>query len=448
MRPLTATTPKATAEAAAIAATEAAADEAGTGAPVEAASEPPQVATRSWFWRYWAGSTVSRVGTAVTTVALPLAALNLAHATSFEVGAVTAAGFAAWAIVGLPAGVLVTRLPLRGTQIAMDVVRAAALATIPVAWWLASVTVVQLVAVALVVGLASVVFDVGNATMLPFLVSKEELTARNSLTSATESVTTLAGPSLGGALVQAVGAAVSIVVDVASYLISAFLLRNLPRPPRVETAARGGKGAIRASIREGWQFLMREPIQRANLWLATAINFVCGALIALTPLFLVRTLTLAPASVGAVMATEGVGSLLGASLTPRLTRRIGTGRALVWAALALPLSFALMPAAGHGWGVAVFVLGNAAFAATVVVSSIVARTYRQIATPTELLPRVVATVRFVSWGVIPLGALAAGAVASWAGPRAALWWTMAAAVAVPVAVLSSPIRTRRDIADG
>ena len=120
----------------------------------EAAGAAPTAPT-SWFWRYYTGSTVSRVGTAVTTVALPLTALAAAHATSFEVGAVTAAGYAAWAVVGLPAGVLVGRLPLRETQIAMDLVRAAALASVPLAWWLASVTVAQLVVVALIVGVAS-----------------------------------------------------------------------------------------------------------------------------------------------------------------------------------------------------------------------------------------------------------------------------------------------------
>ncbi|ACU74257.1 major facilitator superfamily MFS_1 [Catenulispora acidiphila DSM 44928] len=387
----------------------------------------------------------------MTTVALPLTALAAAHATSFEVGVVTAAGYAAWAVVGLPAGVVVGRLPLRGTQIAMDLVRAGALVSVPVAWWFGSVTVAQLVVVALVVGVASVVFDVGNATMLPFLVGKEELTARNSLTSGAEAVTTLAGPSVGGALVQAVGGAVAIVVDVVSYLVSAFLVRNVPRPPRSsqspQVGAGSAKGSIRASIREGWHFLIREPVQRANLWIATSMNFVCGALLALTPLFLVRTLGLSAAWVGATMATEGVGSLLGASLTPRLTRRIGTGRALLAVSLMLPLSFAPMPLAGRGWAAGVFALGNAAFAGMVVVASIVARTYRQIATPTELLPRVMATVRVVSWGVIPIGALAAGSVASWYGPRAALWCTAVATLAVPTLVLTSPIRTRREMSE-
>ena len=415
-----------------------------TATPAATVATP--AAARSWFWRFFAGSLVSRVGSAVTTVALPLAALQLAHASSFEVGLITAAGYAAWALIGLPAGVLVGRLPLRGTQIAMDLVRAAALASVPLAWWFGSVTVAQLAIVALVVGLASVVFDVGNSTMLPFLVSKEELTSHNSLFSGSEAVTNLAGPSLGGTLVQTVGAATSLMLDVISYLASAFLLRNLPRPPRTDTAGTP-KTTIRSSIREGWQYVIHEPIQRANLWYATAMNFVCGALMALTPLFLVRTLGLTSASVGAMMATEGLGSLLGATLTPRLTRRIGTGRALVATSLALPVSFALMPTAGHGWGVAMFALGNAAFAAMVVVGSIVARTYRQTATPTALLPRVAATVRFVSWGVIPLGALAAGAVASWDGPRTALWCATAATIAVPAVILSSPIRTRRDIAE-
>jgi hypothetical protein len=295
---------------------------------------------------------------------------------------------------------------------------------------------------------ASVVFDVGNSTMMPFLVGKEELTARNSLTSGAEAVTTLAGPSLGGALVQAVGAAATIVVDVVSYLMSAFLLRNVPRPPKAVAVAGSAGTSIRASIREGWHYLVHEPIQRANLWNATAMNFICGAQMALTPLFLVRTLGLSPAWVGAAMAAEGLGSLLGASLTPRLTRRIGTGRALLASALALPFTFALLPLAGHGWAAGLFALGNAAFAGTVVVASIVTRTYRQTATPTDLLPRVMATVRVVSWGVIPIGALAAGAVATWSGPRAALWWTAAATLVVPIVVLTSPIRTRRDIAEG
>src|SRR6476469_2460664 len=85
------------------------------------------------FWRFWAGSTVSQVGDAVTTVAMPLLAVQVLDATTFQVSLIAAAGYLAWILIGLPAGVIVSRLPLRETQVAMDLLRGAAVASIPVA---------------------------------------------------------------------------------------------------------------------------------------------------------------------------------------------------------------------------------------------------------------------------------------------------------------------------
>ena len=146
------------------------------------------------FWRYWSAMTVSSSGTAVTAVALPLVAVSTLHASAFEVSLLTAATYLAWAVIGLPAGVFVQRLPLRATQVAMDVIRAVAIGSVPVAWWLGHLTMAHLVGAALVISLANVVFDVGTATFLPSIVSREELTARNSLVSATHSATTARRP--------------------------------------------------------------------------------------------------------------------------------------------------------------------------------------------------------------------------------------------------------------
>src|ERR1044072_9483618 len=184
-----------------------------------------------WFWRYWAGSTVSGVGDAVTLVALPLLAVLHLHATSFEVSLITAASFCAWILIGLPAGVVVLRLPLRGTQVAMDLIRGLALLSLPLAALFDVLSLLQVVAVALVVGFATVVFDIGNSTFLPSIVPEEELVARNSLVSASAAGVQLGGPALGGALVQAFGAPATLLVDVISYLASAALPRSLSRRP-------------------------------------------------------------------------------------------------------------------------------------------------------------------------------------------------------------------------
>lgn len=391
------------------------------------------------FWRYWTASTVSGAGDAVTSVALPLIAVGALGAGGFEVGLITAAGFAAWILIGLPAGVLVHRLPLRGTQVAMDLVRAAAIASVPVAAAFGVLRLAQLIAVALLVGLATVVFDVGNSTFLPSVVAKEELTSRNSLTSGTAAVNQLAGPSLGGVLVQVVGAAATLVVDAVSYLVSAALLRTLPRPEGASEHRGGGSGTF-ALVREGLQYVVHHRAVGPCVAMATAVNFVCGGLTALTPVFLVRTLDAPAAVVGALIAAEGVGSLVGAALTPRLSAAVGNARALVLAGGFGACAALLMPLAGGGTGLLLFAAGNAGFAAGVVVLSILTRTHRQATTPPDLLPRVMATVRFISWGAIPVGALTAGAASALWGNRGALSLVCGMAFVAPVIHLAGPLR--------
>lgn len=410
----------------------------------EERERPDGAARAAVFWRYWGASTVSGIGDAVTSVALPLLAVLVLHASAFEVSLVTAASFVSWLLIGLPAGVLVHRLPLRGTQVAMDLVRAVAVASVPVAAALGVLSLPQLIVVALVAGLASVVFDVGNSTFLPSLVGKEELTARNSLTSGTRAATQLGGPSLGGVLVQVLGAAASVVVDAVSYLLSAALMATLPQV--AHPAQEGPRRGVGEMIREGWRYVVRHPVIGPCAADATAVNFVCGGLMALTPVFLAGTLDAPPALVGALIATEGLGTLVGAALTPRIVARLGSGRALRRAAVAAPCFAALLPLAGHSAALGLFALGNAGFAGSVVVTSIVTRTYRQTATPPELLPRVMATVRFISWGAIPFGALTAGGAAALWGNRVSLALMAVLCTVSPAVLLASPVRRMRDLA--
>lgn len=395
------------------------------------------------FWRYWSAMAVSQTGTAVTAVALPLVAVTALDASAFEVSLLTAATYLAWVLIGLPAGVFVQRLPLRGTQVAMDLVRAVAITSVPVAWWLGHLTITHLVVAALVISLANVVFDVGNQTFLPSIVSRQELTARNSLVSATHSATALGGPSLGGVVVQVLGAVPTLLVDAVSFVVSAVLLRGLP-PGSVSPAA--DRPAMGEMIREGWRFVVRHPVMRPCMLGATADNFATGALMALVPVFLVRDLAASPVLVGLLMAAEGVGSLVGAALAPWLTARLGSARALVVGAVGGAALALLMPL-GHGvWGMVAFAAANVGFGIGVVVFSIGARTHRQVASPPELLSRVIATVRFVSWGAIPFGALLGGAVASAIGTRGGLWVACLLTLLAPAALWFSPVRRLRDLA--
>jgi predicted MFS family arabinose efflux permease len=183
------------------------------------------------------------------------------------------------------------------------------------------------------------------------------------------------------------------------------------------------------------------------LWEATATNFACGALMALAPVYLVRELHAPAGLVGVLIASEGIGTLLGATLVSRANRRLGTARAILVSGFAAALSTLLLPA-GHGVvGMVCFALGNAGFATGVVIGSVNTRTYRQTASPPVLLSRVMATTRFVSWGAVPVGALLAGLVASGLGVRTALWCMAASAFVPTLVLLTSRVALVRDLED-
>jgi MFS family permease len=397
------------------------------------------------FWTYWGASATSNLGSAVGSIALPLTAITVLDATPFQMGLIAAAAYAAWLVIGLPAGALVARLPLRGTQVTMDLARAGAVASVPIAWWTGHLSIAQLVVVALVVGFADVVFDVANSTFLPLVVPREQLHERNSLMSGTHATTQLGGPSVGGLAIQLLGAVPTLLVDAVSYLVSAALLRTLPSRPAA--TATDDRPPMRQMIGEGWRFVTRHPVMAPCMWSATAVNFVCGAQMALFALYLVRDLDTPAAFVAFLHAAEGVGALVGAALSPRIVRALGSARACVAASVVSFVGGLLIPL-GNGWVAwASFALGNVVFSGGVVVFSTATRTYRQQASPPEMLSRVMATVRFVSWGAIPVGGLVAGLVATWVGARWALV-AFAAVGAVQVAiVLLSRIRTLHDLAD-
>ncbi|WP_328468272.1 MFS transporter [Actinoplanes sp. NBC_00393] len=394
------------------------------------------------FWRWWTAGTASGLGTAVGGVALPLTALTVLHASALEMGLITAAGYLAYLLISLPAGVIVQRLPLRGTQVGADLVRALAVVSIPLAWWWDVLTVPQLIVVALVISFADVLFDVANQTFLPEIVPAGQLQARNSLNSGTHAATQLGGPSLGGLAVQVLGSVPTLLIDVASYLISAVLLRTLParrvQRPTIRTP-------MAALIREGWHYVTRHPVMGPGMWAATAVNFVCGAQHALFVFYLVRELHASPGMVGLLLAADGLGTLIGAALTTRFTGRIGTARGLIVAGFAGVGGALLIPWGTGAAGYLAFALGNLIFAGSVVVLSVTTRTYRMLASPPELLSRVIATVKFVSWGAIPIGGLVAGVLAGPLGARTTLLLFGVITLCAPLIWVVSPVRGLRDL---
>ncbi|WIM96156.1 MFS transporter [Actinoplanes oblitus] len=397
------------------------------------------------FWRWWTAGATSQLGSAVGSIALPLTALTVLHASAFQMGLITAATYLAYLLISLPAGVIVNRLPLRGVQVTADLTRALAVASIPLAWWRGALTVPQLIVVALVVGFADVLFDVANQTFLPTIVPAGQLQARNSLNSGTHATTQLGGSALGGLAVQLLGPVPTLFLDAVSYLFSGALLGSLPA--RRTEAPGGARTPMAELIREGWRYVIRHPIIGPGMWVATSINFVCGGQLALFAFYLVRDLHAPPGVVGVLLAAEGLGTVAGAALTTRFTTRFGTARGLIVAGFTGVAGALLIPLGTGTAGYLAFAAGSLIFAGSVVVLSVTTRTYRMVHSPPELLSRVIATVKFVSWGAIPIGGLLAGALAGPLGARTTLLVFGVLTLGSPLIFWFSPVRGLRDLTD-
>jgi MFS family permease len=378
-------------------------------------------------------------------VAFPFVAVIVLHASAFEVSLVTAATSMAWLMVGLPAGVWVDRLPRRALLIGTDVGRALLMATVPVAWSLHALSIGYLVGVAFGVGLLSVLFDVGYPAYLPSVVARQRLVEGNSALAASESAANIVGPSLGGALVQLVGAPVALLADAASFVVSAGSLagmRTRGAPPEDRPARQPLTREIGAGLRYVWS----HPLARSVAVTGGLANFVLGGYQAVIVVFLARQVGLTPALIGMLFTLSAVGGLAGSLAAGPLATRFGDARVMWGAPVVMAACGLLIPLTSNGFGVVWYVAGALPLNLGIAVFNVCVRAAMQTAAPDAMLGRVTATVRLFSRSAMPAGALGAGALASIFTPRATLVILMVLLVITPAWLLVSPVGRVRDVA--
>jgi predicted MFS family arabinose efflux permease len=396
------------------------------------------------FRLLWIGETVSGAGSSMAAVGVPLAAVTVLRASTFAVAALTAAAYLPWLVIGLPAGAWVDRLPVRPLMIGCDVVSALLYASLPAAAWLGMLSTGQLVAVALLAGTANVFFATAYQVCLPSLVSAAELVPGNARLQGGASVATIAGRGLAGVAAQAVGAVPALLFNAASFVVSALcLLRIRATVPSGQSKQRAGR--VRTEAWRGICFVARDPYLRPLTIYAAIANLAYTGNLALVVIFLVRVVGLSSAAVGLLMATGGIGGVFGALAAPRLIRACGTARALVLTVMGTGLSGLLIPLTARGPRLACYVTGSVLIAGGLVVANVIAASFRQEYSPPAMLGRVTASMRFLAFGMIPLGALLAGALGAALGVRNGLWTVLVIFATSSLFLLTPRICTARNL---
>jgi MFS family permease len=411
-------------------------------APAAGRLRLPRALQEREFRRFWAGETVSLFGDQVTLIALPLVGVLALDASASEMGYLTAALIAPALFFSLHAGAWVDRRGRRRqTMIFTALGRAVLLAAIPVLYWLDALTLTQLYVVSFLIGTLSVLFFVSYSTLFVSLVPRERYLEANSLLNGSRAFSFVAGPSIGGLLVQAFSAPGALIADAASFLVSAFTLSSIePEEPPTEKAERG-------HVKAGMRYLWRSPIIRASLLATATINFFNFVFWALFMLYAIRELDVGPGLLGVVLGAASMGGVLGSIVTGRISRGIGIGPAFLLGCIVFPAPLVLVPLAGGPEWVVLACLFAAEFLSGfgVMILDITAASIKAALVPDRLRARVAGAYMVVNYGVRPLGALVGGALGTWIGLRPTLWVGAVGAILGALWLLPSPIPKLREL---
>jgi MFS family permease len=371
----------------------------------------------------------------------------------FEFGLLATVEFLPVVILSLPAGVWVDRLRRRPILIWGDIGRAVSLLSIPAAFALNVLTIWQLYVVVFVNGCFSVFFDVAYQSYLPSIVARDQLVDGNAKLELTRGASQRLGPGLAGVLIAVLTAPFAILLDAMSYGVSAAFVSWIRQPeptPDPHDEATGPRPSIRSEVAIGLRYVAGQRVLRA-LALTVALGYLFSTIAeSILILFLVTERQFSPALIGLAFTLGSIGVVSGALVASRLTKAAGVGPVIVLSAVGEGLSWlpvAIAPDSLLFVGLTTTIVALSFFGMTWNVN---AMSLRQAITPAGMRGRMNATMRFVSWGTIPVGYAIGGFLGGVIGLHSTIWVGALGAIVTFVPVALSPIwRIRRmpDVAD-
>jgi MFS family permease len=391
------------------------------------------------FLRLWSAQTISQFGSQISALALPLAAILVLDASAFEVALLGTIEYLPFLLFALPAGVWVDRLRRKPILVVADLLRGGLLASIPLAYALDALTIWQLYVVGFGTGVCTVFFDVAYQSYLPSLVDRGSLVDGNSKLEISRSGAQLAGPGLAGVLVGAITAPYAILADALSFLASALLVVRIRAEELLPE--RAAKPSMRRELAEGLRYLLGHRFWRPIAITVAISNFFSTLSFSIFLVYLVRDLDLSAQVIGIVLALSNVGWVAGAVAAGRVSDRLGVGPTLVAAPLLFGPGLLLIPAAPQSQPIPFIVAGLIVATFGGIVFNVTGISFQQAVVPDRMLGRLNATRRFIVWGVIPLGSLTGGVLASQIGLRNTLWVGAILGSLSFLPILFSPVRS-------
>ncbi len=366
------------------------------------------------YWRMWSAAGLSSLADGIVKISLPLVAIRFTRSPVLIAG-LTFAVTLPWLLFALQAGALADRLDRRLAMLGANCARAGLLVVTVILVLAGAGSIWALYLVALAIGVAETIYDTSAQSIVPQVVSRDQLARANGRLYAAElAANEFIGPPLAGFLAAA-GAVFAFAAPAALWAVAIAALLLVRGDFTIE---RPQRSTLRADIAEGLRFLWGNRLLRTLAVMVGTFNTASSASMAIFVLFAVgrgSAMGLSEQAFGLLLACTAAGSVLGSFATEWLIKAIGRAWSLV-ASLVAGALFVGLPALTASpvlIGVGFFIGGGGLIAWNVVTVSL-----RQRITPDRLLGRVNSCYRLVAWGTMPLGAAAGGLLGQLIGLRA------------------------------
>lgn len=370
--------------------------------------------------RLWAAYSFSEVGSALGAGALPLVAVLLLDAGPIQVAVLAAVSGVAAAILALPAGPWVEHRRKLPVMVSADLVRALALASVPAAGLLGVLSMTQLYVVGAVHGIGSILFPAASGAFLKNLVDKDRRAHWLGRNEATFWTSQSVGPPMGGALISAIGATVTLAVNAVGYLLSALTLAALRNPEPAPPTRKDDHHWLRETT-AGWHHILHSRELAPLFWNAMVFG---GGLMLVSPLmsiFYLRTIELEPWQYGVALGVPCLGGLLGALAARHVSGRLGEHRTLLAAGVLRTLWTGMLALAPVGpTGLAVVVAANFALLFSAGIFNPTFAAWRMHHTPDSHMTRVLTTWSVSSKTIQPACMMVGGLLAAATSIRTAI----------------------------
>lgn len=364
-----------------------------------------------------------------------MVAVLVLQASTLQVTLLAALSGLASAAIALPLGSLIEFRAKRPTLIVADLVRFAALGSVPIAAAFGVLSYEQLCAVGVVQTTGNIVFNAASGAHLKALVPAGLRLEANSRFETTFWTATSTGPPIGGLIISWLGATATLAIDAVSFLLSALGVRAIRSPePEPEPPVMALDHHWRRDVTTGWRYIFAHPGLSALFWNSVIFGGCIMMASSLMSVFMLRDLGLEPWQYGLALGIPGLGGIAGSLCTQRLTKRFGHRSVLLTFGVLRTVWLGLIPLAPAGTtGLLVIIVADFLLLFSAGVFNPTFITYRMRATADTHMSRVVTAWSISSKSFQPLFIIAGGILAAATSVRFAL--VIAATVLLSSALL-------------